>query len=147
MPSLGDPAMVKANGRPVGTKNKQKSSTKRNTSGFEHATKRRRHCTLCGKANLNKRFCAKKLNKKMKMRLEEEKMCPEKGNQSTPKPPRILSFCAGEDVTDVQGDENCGFRAVALALFGKEDAWPIKPSTPNRRPPTATATGSPRHNT
>ena len=57
MPSLGDPAVVKSKGRSAGTKNKQMSSTKRDPSGFEHATKRRRHCSLCGEPNHNKRLC------------------------------------------------------------------------------------------
>ncbi|PTQ46629.1 hypothetical protein MARPO_0010s0039 [Marchantia polymorpha] len=44
MPLLANPLPVQPKGRPVGAKNKTKSSTKRELSAFEHVTKRARLC-------------------------------------------------------------------------------------------------------
>ncbi|OAE32239.1 hypothetical protein AXG93_1089s1040 [Marchantia polymorpha subsp. ruderalis] len=48
MPLLANPLPVQPKGRPVGAKNKTKSSTKRELSAFEHVTKRARLCGECG---------------------------------------------------------------------------------------------------
>lgn len=95
MPYLSNPFLVIRKGRPLGVKNKPKSSTKRDTSAFENA-KKKRHCGECGLLQDN----------------HDGRTCPTRKSLVTKFAWRHLIT----RVTDVLADGHYGFHALAFHL-------------------------------
>ncbi|KAI9915822.1 hypothetical protein PsorP6_008008 [Peronosclerospora sorghi] len=121
-PTVSNPLPVKTKGRPPGAKNKLKSSTKRDPSSLELADRQKKE-----KDDRKPSVARQRKIQGQKSKLEkalEQNSSKESAYFAKIKGqihPFLLEYI--ENVTDVEPDGNCGYRAMTFGVTGQQENW------------------------